>query len=221
MDVKSFSCQQKSRNYTCFMDFRYLNKACLKDNFPTPFIDHIFDECERSKIISFMDGFSGYNQIQIWPEDEHNMVFICRRWTFAYRNMTFGLIKARATFQQAMSFTFHDLKHIVQAYLDDLAAHSQKRVDHPTHLGIFFERCHYYCILLNPNKCIFCVVLVHLLGFIVSNKGIMVDLLNVDEIVQFPPRRNIHQCRVYKERKFSFDVLFRTMLTSPRDSCTC
>jgi hypothetical protein len=81
-----------------------------------------------------MDIFLGYNQIQIKPEDQHKMTFICPWGTSAYRKMSFGLKNARATFQHAMTFAFHDLKHIFETYLDDLAAHSRKRVDHATHL---------------------------------------------------------------------------------------
>jgi hypothetical protein len=113
------------------MDFRDLNKAFPKDNFPTPFIDQIVDECAGCEVFSFMDGFFGYNQIQIKPEDQHKMDFICPWGTFAYRKMPFGLKNVGATFQWAMSFSFHDLKHIVEAYLDDLASRSCKRSDHP------------------------------------------------------------------------------------------
>jgi hypothetical protein len=65
-------------------DFRDLNKACPKDNYPTPFIDQIIDECAGCESFSFMDGFSGYNQIQIKPEDQHKMAFICPWGTFTY-----------------------------------------------------------------------------------------------------------------------------------------
>ena len=116
------------------IDFHDLNEAFPKDNFPTPFIDQIVDECIGCEAFSFMDGFSGYNQIQIKPEDHHKTTFIFLWGTFAYRNMSFGLKNVGATFQRAMSFAFHDLKHIVEAYLDDLASQSRKRVDHPTHL---------------------------------------------------------------------------------------
>jgi hypothetical protein len=87
-----------------------------------------------------------------------------------------------------MTFAFHDLKHIVEAYLDDLAAHSRKRVDHSTHLQLVFERCRYYRIQLNPHKCIFFVRSGFLLGFIVSEHGIMVDPMKVEEILRLPPR---------------------------------
>jgi hypothetical protein len=111
-----------------------LNKACPKDNFPTPFINQIVDECTCCEVFSFMDGFSGYNQIQIKPEDQHKTTFIYPWGTFYYQKMPFGLKNVGATFQRAMSFSFHDLKHLVEAYLDDLASRSCKRVDYPTHL---------------------------------------------------------------------------------------
>jgi hypothetical protein len=168
-------------------DFCDLNKACPKDNFPTPFINQIIDEFVGCEAFSFMDGFSGYNQIQIKLEDQHKTTFICPWGTFAYRKMPFGLKNVGATFQGAMSFAFHDLKHIVEAYLDGLASRSHKRKDHPTHLRLIFERCRYFRIRLNPNKCIFCVTSGCLLGFIVSTIGIMVDPLKVEAIIQFPP----------------------------------
>jgi hypothetical protein len=102
-------------------NFHDLNKARLKDNFPTPFIDQIVDECTCCEVFSFMDGFSGYNQIQIKPEDQHKTTFICPWGTFAYQKMPFGLNNAGTTFQWAMFFPFHDHKHLVEDYLDDLA----------------------------------------------------------------------------------------------------
>ena len=116
------------------MDFHDLNKACLKDNFPTLFIDYIVDEYMGCEVFSFMDGFLGYNQIQIKPVDQHKTTFICPWGTFVYRKMPFGLKNAGAAFQWAMSFYFHDLRHIFKEYLDDLASCSRKRSDHSTHL---------------------------------------------------------------------------------------
>jgi hypothetical protein len=86
------------------MDFHDLNKTCPKDNFPTPFIDQIIDECEGCEAFSFMDGFSGYNQKQIKLEDQHKTTFICPWGTFAYHKMPFGLKNAGATFQGACLF---------------------------------------------------------------------------------------------------------------------
>ena len=134
-----------------------------------------------------MDGFSGYNQIQIKLEDQHKTYFICPWGTFAYNKMPFGLKNVGATFQRAMNFAFHDIKDIAKPYLDDLLAHSHKRIDHPDYLRLIFERCRYYKIHLNPHKCVFCVESGRLLEFIVSNRGIQVDSLKVEAIVNLPP----------------------------------
>ena len=80
------------------VNYRDLNKACPKDNYPTPFIDQIIDDCAGCEIFSFMDGFFDYNQIDILPQDQHKMTFICPWGTFAYRKLPFGLKNAGATF---------------------------------------------------------------------------------------------------------------------------
>jgi hypothetical protein len=116
------------------IDYKDINKACPKDNFPTPFIDQIVDDCTESEIFSLMDGFSEYNQINIILAYQHKTAFICTWGTFAYWKLPFGLKNVDTTFQCAMSYAIHDIKHIVQPYLDDLPAHSILRVDHPTHL---------------------------------------------------------------------------------------
>jgi hypothetical protein len=104
-----------------------------------------------------MDGFSGYNQIQIHPADQYKTAFITPWGTFAYRVMPFGLKNAGATFQRAMTYIFHDLAEIILAYLDDLTARSKKRTQHLNDLRIIFQRCRQYNIHLNPLKCVFCV----------------------------------------------------------------
>jgi hypothetical protein len=175
------------------VDYRDINKACPKENFPTPFVDQIVDDCAGSEIFSLMDGFSGYNQINIAPEDQHKMSFICPWGTFAYRKLPFDLKNAGAMFQRAMSYAFHNIKHIVQPYFDDLPAHSLRRDDHPNHLQVIFVRCRFYSIRLNPHKCVFCVESGHLLGFIVSRHGIRVDPIKVEAILNLPPPSSLRQ----------------------------
>jgi hypothetical protein len=75
---------KKKTTISICMDFRDLNKACHKYNFPNPFIDHILDGCVGSEFFSFMDAFSGCNKIKIKPEDQHKTMFICPWVTFAY-----------------------------------------------------------------------------------------------------------------------------------------
>jgi hypothetical protein len=174
-------------------EFCDLNHACPKDNFPTPFIDQIIDDYADHEALSFMDNFSGYNQIQIHPVDQYKTTFTTPWGNFSYHVMPFGLKNADATFQWAMTYIFHDLVHIILAYLDDLTAQSKKHTQHLNDLQIIFQRCRQYNIHLNPLKCVFCVTTGCLLGFIVSQSGITVDPLKVQAITEIPPPRNLCQ----------------------------
>jgi hypothetical protein len=187
------SIDKKGGSIRVCVDYRDIKKICPKDNFPTPSVDQIIDDCAGSEIFSLMDGFSGYNQINIAPEDQHKMAFICPWGTFTYRKLPFGLKNTGATFQCVMSYAFHDIKHIVQPYLDDLPAHSLRRVDHPNHLRAIFIHCRFYRIRLNPHKCVFCVESGRLLGFIVSRHGIWVDPIKVEAILNLPPPSSLCQ----------------------------
>ena len=88
-----------------------------------------------------MDGFYGYNQINILHDDQPKTTFICPWGTFSYCKLPFRLKYVGETFQRAMSYAFHDIKHIVNPYLDELPAHSLRREDHPIHLRAIFMRC--------------------------------------------------------------------------------
>jgi hypothetical protein len=85
-----------------------------------------------------MDGFSRYNQIDILPTDQHKTAFICPWGNFSYRKLPFGLKSASATFQRPMLYVFHNIKNIVEPYLDDLPAHSSIRLDHIGHIQAIF-----------------------------------------------------------------------------------
>jgi hypothetical protein len=175
------------------VDYRDINKAFPKANYPTPFIDQIVDDYAESEIFSLMDIFSGYNQINILSANQHKIAFIFPWGTFTYRKLPFGLKNVGVTFQRTMSYAFHDIKHIIQPYLDDLSMHSMCCQDHPTHSRAIFLCCCYYRIRLNPHKCVFCVESERLLGFIVSIHGIRVDPLKVEAILNLPPPSTPHQ----------------------------
>ena len=95
-----------------------------------------------------------------------------------------------------MTLIFHDLKSIIEVFLDDLATHSRLRVRYSYHLRLVFERCRHYQVRLNPHKYIFCVKSGCLLGFIVFKEGIIVDPLKVEAILQLSAPCNIRhlQC---------------------------
>jgi hypothetical protein len=120
------------------VNYKDLNKDFPKGNYPTPFIDQIIDNCTESVIFSFMDGFFGYKQIDISSVDQRKKTLIYPWGNLSYRKLPFGLKNAGATFQWAMSYAFHDIKHIVETYLNDLATHLTRLRDHIGHLQAIF-----------------------------------------------------------------------------------
>ena len=117
------------------VDYRDLNRASPKDNFPLPHIDILVDNTAKNSQFSFMDGFSRYNQIQMAPEDKENIVIVTMWGTFCYKDMPFGLKNAGAIYQRAMVTLFHDMMHKeIEVYMDDLIAKSRKDESHVKNL---------------------------------------------------------------------------------------
>ena len=139
------------------------------DNFPLLHIDILIDNTTNFALFSFMDGFSGYNQIKMAPEDMEKMTFVTLWETFCYKVMSFGLKNARATYQWAMVALFHDMMHKeIEVYVDDMIAKSRTEEEHLVNLRKLFKRLRKYRLRLNPAKCTFGVKLGKLLSFIVS-----------------------------------------------------
>ena len=127
------------------VDYSDLNRASPKDDFPLPHIDILVDNTVQHKIFSFMDGFSGYNQIKMPAEDMEKTTFVTQWGTFCYKVMPFGLKNARETYQHAMVALFHDMiHHEIEVYVDDMIARSQTEEEHLDHLWKLFDRLKKY-----------------------------------------------------------------------------
>jgi len=138
------------------VNYRDLNRACPKDNFPLPHIDVLMDNTVNFALFSFMDDFSGYNQIKMAPEYMEKTTFVTLWGTFCYKVMPFGLKNAGATYQQAMVALFHDMIHReIEVYVDDMIAKSKTEEEHLINLWRLFERLRKYQLRLNPAKCTF------------------------------------------------------------------
>jgi len=193
-------CPKKDGKVKMCVDYRDLNKASLKDDFPLPHIDVLVDSTTKSKI-SFMDGFSGYNQIKMAPEDREKTSFITPWGTFCYKVMQFGLINAEATYQRGMTTIFHDMIHKeIEVYVDDMIVKSITEEEHVEYLLKMFQRLRKYKLRLNPNKCTFGVRSEKLLGFIFSQKGIEVDPDKVKAIREMPSPKIEKQVRGFLGR---------------------
>jgi hypothetical protein len=114
------------------------------------------------------DGFFGYNQIMVQPDDQENTTFTTPRGTFMYAKMPFGLINEGETFQRDMDIAFHDEKDkFIFIYLDDIIVYSVSDDDHLKHLRRDFRKCRKFGISLNPKKYNFSMEEVKLLGHII------------------------------------------------------
>lgn len=174
------------------MDFRDLNKACLKYDFPLPNIDMIIDLTARHEMFSLMNGFFRFNQIRITEEDQHKIAFTALWGTFCYQVIPFVLNNVGATYQRPMTTVFHDFLHnIMEDYVDDLLGKCKTREEHILVLRKIFERLEKYKLCLNPKKCVFGITSRNLLGFIVSRKGIEVDPSKVKAIMEMPPPKTL------------------------------
>ena len=102
-------------------DYTDLNKACPKDPFPLPCIDKLVDNSTGYKYLSFMDAYSGYNQIPMHPVDQEKTEFITDMGVYCYMMMSFGLKNAGAMYQRMMSRVFKDrIGKILEVYIDDM-----------------------------------------------------------------------------------------------------
>ncbi|KAL4283080.1 hypothetical protein GQ457_16G019070 [Hibiscus cannabinus] len=154
------------------MDYWKLNKATRKDHFPLPFIDQMLDRLAGKQFYCFLDGYSGYNQISIAPEDQSKTTFTCPYGTFAFRRMPFGLCNAPATFQRCMTAIFSDLNEdCLEIFMDDFSTFGDNFDNCLSNLEKVLKRCKETNLVLNWEKCHFMVDEGIVLGHKISSKG--------------------------------------------------
>ena len=113
--------RKKSGEIRLCVEFRNLNQVSLKDNYPLPKMDHILQKVFCSQRMSMLDGFLGYNQVALHPDDLEKTTFTTPWGTFMYAKMPFGMMNAGATFQRAMDIAFSEEKDSFMAiYLETL-----------------------------------------------------------------------------------------------------
>ena len=165
------------------VDFRDLNSACPKDDFPLPITEVMVDATTGHEALSFMVGSSGYNQIRMNPKGEELTAFRTPKGIYCYKVMPFGLKNAGATYQRAMQKIFDNVLHkYVECYVNDLMVKTKRREDHLVDLRSVFNHLRKYQLKMNPRKCAFGVTSGKFLGFIVRHRGIEIDQSKIEAI---------------------------------------
>ncbi|RDY14353.1 Retrovirus-related Pol polyprotein from transposon 17.6, partial [Mucuna pruriens] len=180
------------------IDYRRLNGATRKDHFPFPFIDQVLEKLPRKSHYFFLDGFSGYMQIHIAPEDQYKTTFTCPFGTFAYTCMPFGLCNVPSTFQRCMTSIFSDLlQECMEVFMDDFIVYTDSFDACLENLSKVLTRCINTNLVLNFKKCHFMVTEENVLGHLVSNRGIEVDKSKIDIITSLPNPTSVREIRSF------------------------
>ncbi|CAN6677785.1 unnamed protein product [Malus baccata var. baccata] len=180
------------------IDHRKLNTTTRKDHFPLPFIDQMLERLAGYAFYCFLDGYSGYNQIVIAPEDQEKTTFTCPFGTFAYRRMPFGLCNAPATFQRCMMSIFSDyVEKIIEVFMDDFSVFGDSFDSCLHNLSVILKRCVETNLVLNWEKCHFMVKQGIVLGHIISEKGIEVDKSKIDLVRHLPSPTSVREVRSF------------------------
>ena len=154
-------------------DYTHLNRACLKYAYPLPSIDRLVDGAAGHKVLSFLDAYSGYNQIRMNPADREKTAFITDKANFCREVMPFGLKNAGATYQRLMDRMFRDqIGKTMEVYVDDIIVKSDSVEQHANDLAEVFQQIRKYDMRLNPEKCVFEVEGGKFLGFMLTSRGI-------------------------------------------------
>ncbi|RDX85928.1 Retrovirus-related Pol polyprotein, partial [Mucuna pruriens] len=176
------------------IDYRRLNQAPRKDHFPLPFIDQVLEKLAGKSHYCFLDGFSGYMQIHIAPEDQHKTTFTYPFGIFAYTHMPFGMCNAPSTFQRCMTSIFSNLlQDCMEVFMDDFTVYADSFEACLSNLSKVLKRCVDTNLVLNFEKCQFMVTEGIVLGHLVSNRGIEVDKSKIDVITSLPNPASVRE----------------------------
>ncbi|KAK5802526.1 hypothetical protein PVK06_030126 [Gossypium arboreum] len=180
------------------IDYRQLNKATIKNKYPLPRIDDLFDQLKGASVFSKIDLRSGYYQLRIRDSDVPKTAFRTRYGHYEFLVMPFGLTNAPAVFMDLMNRIFRPyLDRFVVVFIDDILVYSRNETEHAEHLRLVLQILRDKQLYAKFSKCEFWVREVSFLGHVVSASGIRVDPNKISAILNWKPPRNITEVRSF------------------------
>ena len=180
------------------IDYKKLNIVTRKNHFMLVFMDQVFGRVSGHPFYCFLDGYSGYFQIEIVVENQEKTTFTCLFGMYAYKRMPFGLCNVPTTFQRCMLSIFNDMvEHIMEVFIDDITIYRSTYEECLVNLEVVLSRCIEKNLVLNWEKCHFMVHQGIVLGHIISKKGIEVDKAKVELIVKLPSSMSVKGVRQF------------------------
>jgi hypothetical protein len=180
------------------VDYRALNKATVKNRYPLPRIDDLFDHLSGAKVFSRIDLHLGYYQIRIAEGDEEKTACRTRYGSYEFLVMPFGLTNAPATFCNLMNDIFQEwLDDFVVVYIDDILIYSDSLEEHAEHLRKVFQKLREYKLYAKLEKCEFGVTEVDFLGHRIIQEGLKMDENKVKAILDWEPPKSVPALRSF------------------------
>jgi hypothetical protein len=187
-------CKKKDNSLRLCVDYRPLNAVTIKNKYPLPRIDILFDQLAGAKVFSKIDLRSGYHQIKIKPSDVPKTAFSTIYGLYEYLVMSLELTNAPAYFMYLMNSVFMpELDKFVVVFIDDILIYSKTEEDHANHLRIILQRLRDHRLYAKFSKCEFWLDSVKFLGHTISSEGISVDPTKVQEVMDWKPPTSVHQ----------------------------
>jgi hypothetical protein len=180
------------------IDIKQLNKVNLKNKYPLPRIDGLFDQLKGARIFSKIDLRSGYHQLRTKEEDISKTAFRTRYGHYEFMVVLFGLSNAPTAFMCLMNGVFHEyLDKFVIVFLDDILIYSKSEEEHEHHLRMVLQVLREHQLYAKLRKCSFYHKQIHYLGHIISEDGIEVDLEKVEAIREWSAPKNVKKVRSF------------------------
>nr|AAT47081.1 putative polyprotein [Oryza sativa Japonica Group] len=190
--------EKKDKTKRMCVDYRALNEVTIKNKYPLPRIDDLFDQLKGATVFSKIDLRSGYHQLRIREEDIPKTAFITRYGLFECTVMSFGLTNAPAFFMNLMNKVFMEfLDKFVVVFIDDILIYSKSEEEHEQHLRLVLEKLKEHQLYAKFSKCDFWLKEVQFLGHIVNAQGVAVDPANVESVTKWTPPRTVTQVRSF------------------------
>ncbi|KAL5553968.1 hypothetical protein UlMin_041370 [Ulmus minor] len=180
------------------IDYRELNKVTIKNKYPLPRIDDLFDQLQGAAIFSKIDLRSGYHQLKIRESDVPKTAFRTRYGHYEFLVMPFGLTNAPAAFMDLMNRVFKEfLDKFVVIFIDDILIYSKTREDHEAHLELVLQRLKEHRLYAKFKKCEFWIEQVTFLGHVISKDGVSVDPSKVEAVSNWPRPTTVTEIRSF------------------------
>ena len=180
------------------VDYRQLNEMTVKNKYPLPWIDDLFDQLKGESVFSKIDLRSTYHQLRIKDTDVHKTAFRMRYAHYKFLVMPFGLTNAPVAFMDLMNYVFRwYVDQFVVVFIDDILVYLMDRKNHDTHLQVVPETSTKERLCAKLSKCEFWLREVSFLGHIVSKEGIQIDPKKVELIIEWKPPRNVTEVRSF------------------------